>query len=191
MAWREPIPPAGKRGGNIVLVKQCNFLSLMVSLAKFLFHFSKQTKLTFLNPYLESRWCPTTRSRAWTSDGTHAEMLSDFVFSSAQRIPVTEAKTQFQLLGAQNPQEGVYVLEIKTSTYRVKQLDVFRKIKPPTGSNHLKKEQKCGQIFGAALFSTRGDFFSVCWAEMWDVRNKKGQIWRVELLTRRAWGLLE
>lgn len=93
-------------------------------------------------------------------------MLSDFVFSSARRIPATEAKTQFQLLGAQTPEEGVYVLEIKTSTYRVKQLDVFWKIKQPTGSNHLKKEQKCGQICGAALFSTRGDFcFPICRAE--------------------------
>lgn len=125
----------------------------------FLFNFCKQTKLTFSNPYLESRWCPTTRSRAWTSDGTHAEMLSGFVFSSARRIPVTEAKTRFQLLGAQTPQERDYVLEIKTSTYRVKKLDVFRKIKPPTGSNHLKKKQRCGQICGAALFSNRGDFF--------------------------------
>lgn len=63
------------------------------------------------------------------------------------------------LRGAQTPQERDYVLEIKTSTYRVKQLDVFRKIKQPTGSNHLKKEQKCGQICGAVLFSTRGDLF--------------------------------
>lgn len=169
----------------------------MVSGTNSLFHFCKQTKVTFLNPYRESRWCPTTRSRAWRSDGTHAEMLSGFVFSSAQRIPVTVAKTQFQLLGAKTTQEVGHVLEIKTSAYRVKQLDVFRKIKQPTGSNHLKTEQKCGQIWGAAVFNRRVKKIQFVGLRKWDGRNKtrafqlRGQFWRVRLLTRRAWGLLE
>lgn len=38
-------------------------------------------------PYQESKWCPTTTSRAWRSDGRHGGMWSGLVSSSAQRTP--------------------------------------------------------------------------------------------------------
>lgn len=40
-----------------------------------------------------------------------------------------------------NTQKCFFFAFLLTSTYCVKQLDVFRKIKQPTGSNHLQKEQ--------------------------------------------------